>query len=72
MSVEASTRTLETPGATIVYDVRGPLPPEDGRPPLLLIGQPMDAAGFATNGERVARREEVIDLLRLQPYRHAH
>ena len=42
----ASTHTLETPGASIVYDVRGPLPAADGRPPLLMIGQPMDASGF--------------------------
>jgi pimeloyl-ACP methyl ester carboxylesterase len=40
--------TLETTGAAIVYDVRGPLPTRDGRPPLLMIGQPMDAGGFAT------------------------
>ncbi|HEY0188399.1 MAG TPA: alpha/beta hydrolase [Cellulomonas sp.] len=44
----ASTRTLDVPGAAIVYDVRGPLPPADGAPPLLLVGQPMDAGGFAT------------------------
>ena len=43
-----TTHTLETPGAAIAYDVRGPLPTADGRPPLLLIGQPMDASGFAT------------------------
>lgn len=43
-----TTHTLEVPGASLVYDVRGPLPPADGRPPLLLIGQPMDASGFAT------------------------
>jgi pimeloyl-ACP methyl ester carboxylesterase len=43
-----STHTLRTAGADIVYDVRGPLPPADGRPPLLMIGQPMDASGFAT------------------------
>ncbi|MBB1516096.1 alpha/beta fold hydrolase [Tessaracoccus sp. MC1679] len=48
MTVEAVTHTVEVPGATIVYDVRGPLPTVDGRPPLLLIGQPMDATGFAT------------------------
>ncbi|MBD7919871.1 alpha/beta hydrolase [Cellulomonas sp. Sa3CUA2] len=41
-------RTLEVPGATIAYDVRGPLPTADGRPPLVLIGQPMDATGFGT------------------------
>jgi pimeloyl-ACP methyl ester carboxylesterase len=29
-----------------VYDVHGPLPPTDGRRPLVLIGQPMDASGF--------------------------
>ena len=48
MTVEASTRSVEAPGASIVYDVRGPLPAADGRPPLLMIGQPMDASGFAT------------------------
>jgi pimeloyl-ACP methyl ester carboxylesterase len=37
---------LETPGADIVYDVHGPLPIPDGRPPLFMIGQPMTAAGF--------------------------
>jgi pimeloyl-ACP methyl ester carboxylesterase len=40
------TRTLETSGARLVYDVRGPLPIADGRPPLLMIGQPMTAEGF--------------------------
>lgn len=43
-----STRTLQAPGAALAYDVRGPLPPGDGRPPLLMVGQPMDAAGFGT------------------------
>jgi pimeloyl-ACP methyl ester carboxylesterase len=37
---------LDVPGATVAYDVHGPLPTEDGRPPLMLIGQPMDASGF--------------------------
>src|SRR4051794_2542840 len=41
-----TTHTLNTPQADIVYDVRGPLPTADGRPPLLMIGQPMDASGF--------------------------
>src|ERR671929_2208828 len=40
--------TLETAEADIVYDVHGPLPTADGRPPLFMIGQPMDASGFAT------------------------
>ncbi len=42
------TETLETEGARIVYDVEGPLPTADGRPPLFMIGQPMDAGGFRT------------------------
>ncbi|MGV9925172.1 alpha/beta fold hydrolase [Nocardia rhamnosiphila] len=41
-----STHTLETAGADIVYDVHGPLPTVGGRPPLFMIGQPMEAAGF--------------------------
>src|SRR4029077_20905807 len=43
-----TTHKLETSGADIVYDVRGPLPTAGGRPPLFMIGQPMDAGGFAT------------------------
>jgi pimeloyl-ACP methyl ester carboxylesterase len=43
-----TTRTLETAEADIVYDVYGPLPTADGRPPLMMIGQPMTAEGFAT------------------------
>jgi pimeloyl-ACP methyl ester carboxylesterase len=39
---------LEIADADIAYDVHGPLPTADGRPPLLMIGQPMDARGFAT------------------------
>jgi pimeloyl-ACP methyl ester carboxylesterase len=42
------THVLETADAGIAYDVRGPLPPEGGRPPLLMIGQPMDASGFTS------------------------
>jgi pimeloyl-ACP methyl ester carboxylesterase len=43
-----TTHTLETAEAAIVYDVRGPLPTADGRPPLFMIGQPMTADGFET------------------------
>ncbi len=47
MKVQAvvATRSLAVPGATLAYDVR-----EGGRdePPLLLIGSPMGAGGFAT------------------------
>ncbi|GAA1920748.1 alpha/beta hydrolase [Microbacterium aoyamense] len=39
-------RTLELPDVDLVYDVHGPLPTSDGRPPLMLIGQPMGASGF--------------------------
>jgi pimeloyl-ACP methyl ester carboxylesterase len=44
----AGTFSLETPEATLVYDVRGPLPPEAGLPPPMLVGHPMDASGFGT------------------------
>ncbi|MEU0499757.1 alpha/beta hydrolase [Nocardia sp. NPDC005998] len=40
--------TLETAEADLVYDVHGPLPTAGGRPPLFMIGQPMDATGFRT------------------------
>jgi pimeloyl-ACP methyl ester carboxylesterase len=43
-----ATHMLRTPEADIAYDVRGPLPPDDGRLPLVMIAQPMDAAGFTT------------------------
>jgi pimeloyl-ACP methyl ester carboxylesterase len=39
---------LDTAEVDIAYDVRGPLPTADGRPPLFMIAQPMDASGFAT------------------------
>lgn len=41
------THVLEHLEADLAYDVDGPLPTADGRPPLLMIGQPMDASGFA-------------------------
>ncbi|MDQ1041260.1 pimeloyl-ACP methyl ester carboxylesterase [Streptomyces sp. V3I8] len=40
--------TLRTADADLVYDVHGPLPADSGRPPLVMVGQPMDAGGFAT------------------------
>jgi pimeloyl-ACP methyl ester carboxylesterase len=54
-----ATHTLETRGAGIVYDVRGPLPTADGRPPLLMIGQPMTAGGFATLASLLPERTVV-------------
>ncbi|QGN59216.1 alpha/beta fold hydrolase [Nostocoides sp. HKS02] len=41
-----TTNTLRLADADIVYDVHGELPSPDGRPPLFMIGQPMDASGF--------------------------
>jgi pimeloyl-ACP methyl ester carboxylesterase len=43
-----TTHVLDTAEADITYDVDGPLPTADGRPPLFMIGQPMDAGGFRT------------------------
>ncbi|WP_336086403.1 alpha/beta fold hydrolase [Nocardia sp. SSK8] len=41
-----TTHKLEVPGATLTYDVHGPLPTAAGRAPLLMIGLPMEAGGF--------------------------
>jgi pimeloyl-ACP methyl ester carboxylesterase len=54
-----TTHLLETPEAGIAYDVRGPLPTADGRPPLFMIGQPMDAGGFATLASYIPDRTVV-------------
>jgi pimeloyl-ACP methyl ester carboxylesterase len=43
-----TTHTLNTPECEIAYDVHGPLPTADGRPPLFMVGQPMTAGGFGT------------------------
>jgi pimeloyl-ACP methyl ester carboxylesterase len=53
------TRTLAVPGADLVYDVRGPLPPAGGRAPLLMIGQPMTADGFGSLAEHFPDRTVV-------------
>lgn len=42
---EPVTQTLDVPGATLTYDVRGDLA---NRPVLLMIGSPMAASGFPT------------------------
>ena len=44
------TYTLQTPAVDLVYDVAGPLPTADGHPPLVMVGQPMDATGFCALG----------------------
>jgi len=51
--------TLELPEVDLVYDVHGPLPTIDGRPPLLMIGQPMDASGFDAQVELFGERTVV-------------
>jgi pimeloyl-ACP methyl ester carboxylesterase len=43
-----TTQVLETPDADLTYDLHGPVPTPDGRPPLFMIGQPMQASGFTT------------------------
>lgn len=43
----AERRTLTLPDAEIVHHLHGPLPPADGNPVLLMIGQPMTSEGFA-------------------------
>ena len=53
------THILETPEADIAYDVHGPLPTADGRPPLLMIGQPMTAEGFGTLASHLPDRTVV-------------
>jgi pimeloyl-ACP methyl ester carboxylesterase len=54
-----TTHVLETADVDISYDVHGPLPTSDGRPPLFMIGQPMDASGFATLASYFADRTVV-------------
>src|SRR5919106_2918410 len=50
---------LETAEADIAYDVHGPLPTADGRPPLVMIAQPMDAGGFGALASHFADRTVV-------------
>ena len=50
---------LETTEADIAYDVHGPLPTADRRPPLFMIGQPMDASGFGALASHFADRTVV-------------
>ena len=47
--MDMQSRTLDAPGASITYDVRGDLTgatPE--RPVLVMVGSPMEASGFMT------------------------
>ncbi len=54
---EPTARTVEVPGATVAYFIRGDLAsctPQD--PPLLLIGSPMDSTGFTTLASHLVDR----------------
>lgn len=43
------THTLDAPGATITYDVRGDLTDATpDRPVLVMVGSPMESSGFTT------------------------
>jgi pimeloyl-ACP methyl ester carboxylesterase len=55
--VQATTHTLDAPGATITYDIRPN--PASTEPVLLLIGSPMGAAGFVTLSSHFADRTVV-------------
>ncbi|WP_307817619.1 alpha/beta fold hydrolase [Nocardia acididurans] len=44
--MDMTTHVLTLPEVDLTYDVHGPLPTADGRAPLVMIGQPMDAGGF--------------------------
>ena len=54
-----TTHTLSTPQTDLVYDVYGPLPTADGRPPLFMIGQPMTADGFSALASHLPDRTVV-------------
>jgi pimeloyl-ACP methyl ester carboxylesterase len=54
---QPTTRTLDVPGATVTYDVRPN--PDSAEPPLMLIGSPMGAGGFATLAGHFADRTVV-------------
>jgi pimeloyl-ACP methyl ester carboxylesterase len=56
---EPTTRTLEAPGATLTYDVRGADTGASPAPVLFLIGSPMGASGFGTLASHFADRTVV-------------
>ena len=45
-TTEATTHTIDAPGATVTYDIRRS--PSSTEPPLFLMGSPMGASGFGT------------------------
>lgn len=57
--MQQQTHTLETPDVDLVYDVIGPLPTADGAAPLVMVGHPMTADGFATLASHLPERTVV-------------
>ncbi len=57
--MDMTTQILETTEVDIAYDVHGSLPTAHGRPPVFIIGQPMDATGFATLASLLPERTSV-------------
>jgi pimeloyl-ACP methyl ester carboxylesterase len=56
---EATTHTLEVPGAVLTYDVRPGDGTAEGEPALLLFGSPMGAEGFEALADRFPERTVV-------------
>jgi len=54
-----STHTIDVPGGVLVYDVRQPDAPAAGTRPLVMVGHPMGASGFADLAARFADRTVV-------------
>jgi pimeloyl-ACP methyl ester carboxylesterase len=55
----ATRHELVTDEVDLVYDVHGPLPTADDRPPLFMIGHPREAADFATPSANMIDRTVV-------------
>jgi pimeloyl-ACP methyl ester carboxylesterase len=56
---DMTTHILQRPEVDLVYDIHGALPTADGRAPLLMIGQPMCADGFAALTSNLPERTVV-------------
>lgn len=53
---EPITQSIERPGATITYDVRGDLAAPGQHPVTFVLGSPMDASGFGTLASHLTDR----------------
>lgn len=53
---ELNTQSIERPGATITYDVRGDLTSPGQYPVTFVLGSPMDASGFGTLASHLTDR----------------